>query len=231
MKVLLIDDEAVAARRLERLTRGVLGDELRVLTVAHGLSEAQHSLSAGAFDLILLDLNLSGDDGFALLADEIGGAAVIVVSAHADRAIEAFAHAVLDFVPKPVSEARLRQALERFQARPSHSLGNRLIVRSHGRADIIDIADIVRISGADDYSEILLTTGRTVLSERRLAELERTLHADFVRVHRSYVVNLRHVQAVESPATRPILRSKDGTATPVSRRRLARLKRQLRTLS
>ncbi|MBK6705628.1 MAG: response regulator [Caulobacteraceae bacterium] len=73
MKVLLIDDETVAARRLERLTRSVLGDDLRVLAVAHGLSEAKQLLSASAFDLILLDLNLSGDDGFALLADEIGG--------------------------------------------------------------------------------------------------------------------------------------------------------------
>ncbi len=230
MKVLLIDDETVAARRLERLTRGVLGDDLRALAVAHNLSEARQSLSNSAFDLILLDLNLSGDDGFALLADEIGGAAVIVVSAHADRAIEAFAHAVLDFVPKPVSEARLRQALERFQARPSSSLSDRLIVRSQGRADIIDTADIVRISGADDYSEILLTSGRTVLSERRLAELEHSLHADFLRVHRSYVVNLRHVEAVEPPAMRPILRSKGGVETPVSRRRLAYLKQRLNSL-
>ncbi|MGH6952049.1 MAG: response regulator, partial [Vitreimonas sp.] len=76
MRILLIDDEAVAARRLERLTRAILGAELRELAVVHDLAEARGRLHGGGFDLILLDLNLAGDDGFDLLAEELAGAAV-----------------------------------------------------------------------------------------------------------------------------------------------------------
>ncbi|MBK6705629.1 MAG: hypothetical protein IPG56_18935 [Caulobacteraceae bacterium] len=106
---------------------------------------------------------------------------MIVVSAHADRAVEAFARVVLDFVPKPVTESRLRQALERFQARASSSLSDRLVVRSQGRADIIDIADIFRISGADDYSEILLASGRTVAERAAASRARAQLAYDFAR--------------------------------------------------
>jgi DNA-binding LytR/AlgR family response regulator len=159
------------------------------------------------------------------------GSRVIVVSAHAGRAIEAFRHAVLDFVPKPVAEARLRQALDRARDAAAARAPRRLIVRASGRVDVVDLYSIVRISGADDYCEILLANGGRLLSDRRLAAMEEALPAKtFLRVHRSYVVNLRHVEAVELRGARPTLRHKGGAVTPVSRRRLSVLKSRLRRL-
>lgn len=99
MQILIIEDEAVAARRLERLSRDALGDALTGLHHAFDLEDARTLLDAQPIDLILLDLNLAGDDGFDLFQTDIGLARVIVVSAFPDRAIEAFGHAVLDFVP------------------------------------------------------------------------------------------------------------------------------------
>src|SRR5262245_16102148 len=118
MNILILEDEIVAARRLERLTRRILSDDVEHLAVAHGLSDALRLLAGKRFDLILLDLNLSGEDGFDLLAEDVGAAQIIVVSAHPDRAIEAFHHDVLDFVPKPVMDARLRQAINRVRRAP-----------------------------------------------------------------------------------------------------------------
>jgi DNA-binding LytR/AlgR family response regulator len=231
VKILLVDDETVAARRLERLTRRILGEAVERLTVAHELDRARALLQEETFDLILLDLNLAGEDGFGLLAERICGASVIVVSAHPHRAIEAFQHAVLDFVPKPVGEDRLRQALERARDAAAPSAPRRLVVRSHGRVDIVDIDAIVRISGADDYCEILLSSGRTLLCDRLLTDLESELpQSMFLRVHRSHVVNLHLVEAVDLRSARPALRHRGGAHCPVSRRRLSELKDRLRLI-
>jgi DNA-binding LytR/AlgR family response regulator len=231
VKILLVDDETVAARRLERLTRRVLGEAVEHLVVAHEVDHARALLQEEAFDLILLDLNLAGEDGFGLLAERIGAAFVVVVSAHPDRAIEAFEHAVLDFVPKPVGEDRLRQALERVREAAAPSAPRRLVVRSHGRVDMVDLDTIVRISGADDYCELLLSSGRTILCDRLLTELEKELPENmFLRVHRSHVVNLRLVEAVDLRSARPGLRHRGGAFSPVSRRRLSELKDRLRRI-
>lgn len=228
MKILLVDDEIVAARRLERLTRRILGDAVELLAVAHDLDAARGLLADDTFDMILLDLQLTSEDGFTLLAERIRGACVIVVSAHPHRAIEAFHHAVLDFVPKPVGEDRLRQALDRARRVGAPASPRRLIVRSHGRVDILDIDAIVRVSGADDYCELLLLGGRTVLCDRRLTELEQGLPRNtFLRVHRSHVVNLRLVEAVDLRSAHPMVLHRGGTSCPVSRRRLATLKDRL----
>lgn len=228
MRILLVEDEVVAARRLERLTRRILGDAVKQLAVTHELAAARALLANEAFDLILLDLQLAGEDGFTLLAERLCNAAVIVVSAHPHRAIEAFQHRVLDFVPKPVGEARLRQALDRATRAAAPGSPGRLVVRSGGHVDVLDIDVIVRVSGADDYCELLLTSGRTILCDRRLRELEKELPRNmFVRVHRSHVVNLRLIETVDLRSARPMLRHRGGALCPVSRRRLAALRGRL----
>jgi len=221
MNVLIVEDEAVAARRLERLTRRILGDATRRLEIAYDLDGARAALEARPFDLILLDLQLAGEDGFDVLAARTRGAPVVIVSAYSGRAVEAFQHAVLDFVPKPVVEERLRQAIDRARAVAEPRARSRLIVRAHGRVDFVDVDTIVRATGADDYCELLLASGRTLLSERRLSELETDLpSATFLRVHRSHAVNLKFVERLERRAGRAVLLLRGGVESPISRRRL-----------
>lgn len=219
MRILIIEDETVAARRLERLSAGILGEDLLAVQHAFDLDEARASLAESAWDLILLDLNLAGDDGFDLFQTDIGLARVIVVSAFPDRAIEAFGHAVLDFVPKPVDPDRLSRALERARSSRNEPVQKRLIVRNPGRADFVDPAQIIRIAGADDYCEIALANGRTLLHDETLSELERKLPAGFMRVHRSYLANLDFAQAVEQDGSGFVLVQTEHVKTPVSRRR------------
>ncbi len=220
MQILIIEDETVAARRLERLSRDALGDALTGLHHAFDLEDARTLLDAQPIDLILLDLNLAGDDGFDLFQTDIGLARVIVVSAFPDRAIEAFGHAVLDFVPKPVEPDRLARALDRALDNREDGRGQkRLIVRNPGRADFVDPAHIIRIAGADDYCEILLANARTLLHDETLAELERKLPAGFMRVHRSYLANLDYAVSLEQDGSGYRLHQADGIDTPVSRRR------------
>lgn len=221
MRVLIVDDEALALRRLERLTRTVLSTELLEVFSTHSLRDAANALAARKFDVIFLDLNLAGEDGFKLLSENKTGAPVIVVSAFPDRAIEAFDHAVLDFVPKPVDQERLRIALQRLPKSGSPAELQRLAVRNLGKVELIEMNSIIRVSGADDYSEILLTDGRRLLCDQTLSELESRLPETFARVHRSHVINWAHVTSVETAHARPFVTHVNGTSTPVSRRRIS----------
>src|ERR1700755_1566460 len=119
MRVLIVEDEAPAARRLERMTADHFGPKLKAVASADTIPRARAALGTARFDLILLDLDLNGADGFEILKDAADGVRVIVVSARIDRAIDAFDNAVVDFVPKPVAPDRLARAFERAAEAPS----------------------------------------------------------------------------------------------------------------
>lgn len=226
MNILIAEDEAPAARRLERLVREHLGERIGELAVAPTAETARATLKTSRVDLLLLDLNLNGADGFSLL-DMAERPRTIVVSARSDRAIDAFDHAVIDFVAKPVSAERLGLALDRALDQPAaqKSRGS-LAVRSAGRIDLAAFADIVSLSGADDYVEVMLVDGRRFLHDMRLRDLERQLPSGFVRVHRSHIANTAHMRAIRTlPGRRRMLDLAGGATLPISRNRLTALTR------
>jgi two-component system response regulator LytT len=196
MNVLIVEDEEVVSRRLARLTRAILGPRLVSLEVAATLEVARARLHERALDLVFLDLGLNGEDGFRLLADAVAGSfQTIIVSAHADQAIRAFEYGVTDFVAKPYTEDRLRQALGRVDQREP-ALRDRLrvlAVRRHGEVRLLPVDTIVRIAAADDYSELHCEDYATWLHDKPLSALEQLLPARFVRVHRSHIVDVRRV--------------------------------------
>lgn len=222
MNVLIAEDEAPAARRLERMVRESLGQRIGDLTVASTVEAASTALASSRVDLLLLDLNLNGADGFSIL-NSAHRPPTIVVSANCSRAIDAFDHAVIDFVAKPVSAERLGKALDRALDRSFRPPGQAsLAVRSAGRIDLAAFTDIVALSGADDYVEVVLADGRRFLHDTSLQDLERRLPPGFVRVHRSHIVNAAHVRNVRTlPGRRRTLELVGGAEIPVSRSRTA----------
>ncbi|MBM9590980.1 helix-turn-helix domain-containing protein [Leptospira sp. 201903075] len=115
MKILILEDEPVHAKYLTKLLNtipGLLIDEIHHVT---SIDEADVHLKQTSIDLFFLDLNIFGSDGFEVL-DRIPTTTMstIIVSANTDNAIRAFEYGVIDFIAKPVSEDRLRLALERY---------------------------------------------------------------------------------------------------------------------
>lgn len=226
MNVLIAEDEAPAARRLERMVAEHLEARKPRIVLAATVEAAREQLVARAFDLLLLDLDLNGADGFTIIGAGRSRPRIIVVSARADRAIDAFDHSVADFVTKPVSAARLAQALNRALA-PAPTLRGpaSLVVRSAGRIDLVSFGDIVALSGADDYVEVVLADGRRFLHDTRLQELEQRLPPGFVRVHRSHIANIAHLRSVRILAGgRRVLVLSGCTEVPVSRGRVSAIK-------
>jgi DNA-binding LytR/AlgR family response regulator len=230
MHVIMVEDETMVARRLARCVESVLGASLQRLDIFGDLRSAEACLQATVPDVLLLDLNLHGRDGFDLLKRAVSGSFdTIVVSANTDRAIEAFEHGVVDFVPKPFTEARLGQAFERLSAKGGEGEAIRyLIVRHAGKLERIKIDDIRAIHGANDYSELELAGDSRRLHEKSLDKLAQMLAGRFMRIHRSHLVNLDEVHSLAAYAgSRYRLELKDGRELPVGRKWIKSARRAL----
>lgn len=196
LDVVIAEDEPLIAQRLARLTRQILGSEARTIECAANFHSACKFLTSAEGSLLILDLNLAGEDGFALLREALAQPCrTIVVSARTDRALEAFELGVVDFIAKPFTEERLALALRRAQEGIGRSTPY-LAISSAGQVQLVPLDTVVAIHGDDDYSSIETLDGRRHLHRKTLAALMEMLPPTFKRVHRSHIVNLSHVQRI-----------------------------------
>lgn len=235
LNIAIVEDEAQVAKRVARLTREILGERVENVNTFACLDEAGLALVSEAFDLLILDLNLNGEDGFELLRRVAAESFhTIVVSAYKERALEAFDFGVLDFVPKPIDERRLRVAFERLLSTSSiHSqvasnFAKRLAIKSNGLVELIPVEEISHISGADDYSEVFLKSGKSVLSDKTLNSLDILLGDTFIRIHRSHIVRTNEIKRLRvSEGSRYNVDLPSGVQLPVGRSCVSRIRELL----
>jgi len=233
IKILIVEDEAIVARRIQRLLKELL---LVPFTVQHKdtLDDAQDYLAQHSIDLLLLDLNLYGSDGFEVLMGLLAQSFhTIVISANCDRAIEAFEYGVLDFVAKPFSQQRLAKALDRYLSKENSS-GEQtrfLTVRTSKGLELIALDDIDYIQSCDNYSALKLLSGRELLHDKSLSALQQILPGEYFRSHKSFVINLTLIESLQSEAgSRYQLTLRSGTVLPVGRSRINELRARLNTI-
>lgn len=221
MNILIVEDERVAARRLERLTREILGTKIHSIHCLESLPDSELFITNRQVDVLILDLNLNGKDGFHLLQSAVAESfQTIIVSANTDRAIEAYEYGVVDFVPKPFDKDRLIKAferLERMKQNRSHAV-KVLVTRNQGMIQIIPVHKVKYLKGAGDYVEIHLKDNSFVLHNKSLEALINLLPPSFIRIHKSYIADLNLIENVNiygGGKYECILH--DGTALPVSR--------------
>lgn len=231
MRLLIVEDEAVVARRIEQFCRRILGERLEWLRVSETYEAAQSVLAESPIDVLLLDLHLPGSDGMSLLEAKVAGSFhTIIVSACTDHALRAFEHGVLDFVAKPFTEARLAEALRRATDPEGRSpqAARFLAVRKVGRIELIAVDDVLYIQGADDCSELVLFNGRRELHDKTLEKLQSVLPPVFERIHKSYLVRWSAVTALHvRQGSRYAAELKNGILVPVGRQRYKELRRKL----
>lgn len=210
-RILMIEDEPLARARLRRLVA-----ELR--PAACWLGEAGDGTAglhllrthADALDLLFLDIELPPGGAFSLLADaEAEGLPlppVVFVTAHASFAVDAFRWAACDYLLKPVTRPRLAQAMRRAQDLRSPALPlppappstppERLVVHHRGRLVVVPLSEVTHLVSEQRLVLVVTPAGRFVV-DRTLAELEGRLGGRFYRIHRSALVALDRVVAVE----------------------------------
>ena len=231
MRVLIVEDEPLLARRLERFCHEILGEKLESIRVATLFSEASARLDESPIDLLLLDLNLHGRDGMELLQASVAGSFhTIVVSANTEQALRAFEFGVMDFVPKPFSKERLAQAFARVTERDGRagSAAKFLAVKKYGKVELVPIDRVLYVEGAGAYAELVLDDGKRELHDKTLEKLHALLPAGFERIHKSYVVRWTAVKALHAQeGSRYEVELKNGLRLPVGRTRYKELREKL----
>ena len=236
LNAMIVDDEAPARSELKYLLEetGRMGN----IVEASSAREAVERLMENRADVMFLDISMPKTSGMQLaeaLRNLKNPPAVVFVTAYSEYALEAFGVDAVDYLMKPVETARLRQALDKVQARvkpakqPSATV-ERIPVEKSGRKVLVPVDQIRYIEAKDDYSCIYTDTER-YLSTISLAKLEAKLSEHgFFRVHRGYIVNLSYVEDVETISSGILqlgINGVEGKKISVSRRRVVALKRAL----
>jgi two-component system, LytTR family, response regulator len=215
---LIVDDEPLAREGLRMLLAG--DPDIAAVHEAKDGREAVAALRTTRPDLVFLDVQMPEMDGFAVV-QEIGAdrmPAVVFVTAHDHYAIRAFEINAIDYLLKPVTRERFAQALARAKARllaqPAEGASRqilslletlaaprravkRLAVRAAGKTAFVDVADVDWIEAAENYVKLHIG-GTSHLVHVTLSTLEESLDPEaFLRVHRSIIVNVAHIQELE----------------------------------
>ncbi len=208
IRAIVVDDEPLARSSLTVLLRR--DPEIEIVGECGSGAEALEKIRTAKPDLVFLDVQMPECDGFDVL-ELLGGdlpPAVVFVTAHDQYALRAFEAGALDYLLKPFDNARFDRALgrakERILSRKNFSgtkepaaRVERLAVKSAGQVSFIKTGEIDWVEAADYYS-CLHTGPRTHLLRRSLADLDQELDQGlFCRIHRSTIVNLDRVRALE----------------------------------
>ena len=235
LKAMIVDDEAPARSEL-RFMLDEVGD-VEVAVEADNVRKAIESLKEQRCDVVFLDINMPGVNGmqFAEALSKLKNPpAVVFVTAYSEYGAEAFGVNAVDYLVKPVETDRLKQAIDKVRNQlgqvQKKANSERIPVEKGGKKVLVPTDTIRYIMAKDDYS-CLYTEDDHYLSTISLTQLEERLpSASFFRVHRRYIVNLSHIREVESvPGGTLLLTMRDDEEKiPVSRRRVAPLKRVLK---
>lgn len=229
MRILIVEDVKTVANRIVRLTREILDTNITDLKWAGTLTEAQDLIEKSPPDLLLLDLNLHGKNGYDLLEKTVADAFhIIIISAYSDQAIRAFEYGVLDFVPKPFGKERLAQALYRIKDNSTQTEAGAkfLVIKSYGKTERIETKDILYIKAAGSYSEIFLTRGNCLTHCKTLNKLSQILPPTFTRIHKSFLINLKYfTQMIKIGDHKYVIELGPSLSLPLSRNHLEKVKK------
>lgn len=241
LRVVIVDDEEPARMAVRQDLEAAGGVEI-VGECANGF-EAIKAATDLKPDLLILDVQMPKLDGFEVLEVLGRDVPVIFITAYDEFALKAFEVHAVDYLLKPCSVERLREALARARARTAVTVTptalrhaarkpgtplDRVIIRDGADVHVVPVGKIDYVEAQDDYLSVQ-TAGRALLKEQTLSELETQLDPRrFVRIHRSYILNIDRLTKVELYAKDSriaILQS--GAKLPVSRAGYQRLQQLL----
>ena len=246
LRIVVVDDEALARAVVREYAAADPTLEI-VADCANGF-EAVKAVAELKPDLVLLDVQMPKLDGFEVLELLGRDQPVIFITAYDQYALKAFEVHAVDYLLKPYSAERFQEAIHRARerlrarlaapvdditeiikdARPRTGPAGRVLIRDGANVHVLPVDRIDYVEAQDDYVAFK-SEGKQYLKDQTLSAVEETLEPSrFVRIHRSYILNIDRIAKVElyaKDSRMAILR--DGTRLPVSRAGYARLSQLL----
>ncbi|MCX6224961.1 MAG: LytTR family DNA-binding domain-containing protein [Bacteroidia bacterium] len=203
---LVVDDEPNAIRILQEYLKEF--NNLVLAGTAGNAFDALHILQTNKIDLLFLDIQMPQITGLQLLKTLADPSAVIITTAHRDYAVDAFDFQVLDFLLKPISFERFSRSVNRYfefrrekdpyvQAdEPDQPV---LMIRSNRKDIRIPVHEILYLQAMGDYVILFLESGEKHMTIETITGISERLPVnEFARIHRSFIVNRRHIRAIGS---------------------------------
>ena len=198
MKILIVDDEALALRRLKRMLN-TLGFE--DIVEADKPADALELVKGERFDLALLDINMPGSSGLELgyeLRYQQDDLAIIFQTAYDEHALKAFDIGAVGYLVKPFSIEQLESAIERVNVQDKQTEELRIMSKAGDNYYLLKPDEIYYIQA--DLSEVMIRSlkGFSYYAQK-ISDLEKKLEKyDFVRIHRSYLLNINKIKEIET---------------------------------
>ena len=240
MKVVIIDDEPLARSMVKEYLQTY--PNMEVVQECNDGFEGVKAIQQHQPGLVFLDIQMPKINGFEMLELIENPPPVIFATAFEEYAIKAFETHAVDYLLKPFSKERFDKAMQKFQQQKpkteqtqalletvSHSPAQtgRIVLKDGGKIKIIPVPTIQYLEAADDYVKIFTQDG-SFLKKKTMQYFEDTLQQQFVRVHRSYIINTQLITRID-PYEKDghLVLLSTGARLPVSKAGYARLKEVL----
>lgn len=244
-KIIIIDDELLARTLVREYIQKM--EEIEVVAECANGYEGVKAIQQYKPDLIFLDIQMPKINGFEMLELLESLPSVIFTTAFDEYAIKAFEANAIDYLLKPFSEERFKQALDKWLLKKKDTVTainnlanllehsekqpdekNRIVVRTNTEITIIPVQDIHYIEAYDDYVK-LFTKDKYYLKKKTMNHYEQILDTTlFFRAHRSFIINLQQLTRIESMEKNSYLALlKGGKKIPLSRTAYTKLRAKL----
>ena len=244
LRIVIVDDEPLARAVVREYASG--DPDLAIVAECANGFDAVKAVAEHKPDLVLLDVQMPKLDGFEVLELLGRDQAIVFITAYDQYALRAFEVHAVDYLLKPFSAERFQDAMARARerqrakaappdveaivrdARPKSGPAERVLIRDGANVHVLPVDEIDYVEAQDDYVAFT-SAGKQYLKDQTLAAVEAALDPSrFVRIHRSYVLNIDRIAKVELYAKDSrIAILRDGTRLPVSRAGYARLSQLL----
>ena len=210
VRCIAIDDEPMALRQIKSYIERT--EQLELVAVCRSAMEAQEVLKTATADLLFVDINMPDMNGLEFVRSIDSGHYIVFTTAHPEFALEGFKLNAIDYLLKPFSYEEFMKAtqkvislvdlVERCHAAERAIAQNEaeaaakevISVKADYKTQLVKVADIVYLESAGEYVRLHIEGSSTITTLFRLKNMETTLPADgFLRVHRSYIVNLKRI--------------------------------------
>lgn len=202
MKAIIVEDELMARKALENLCRKV--DWLEVTGSFEDAASALDLVNEGNVELMFLDIELPGMSGLEFLEQLPYIPQVVFTTSNTDYAYEAYQYDVTDFLKKPITQHRFLKAIEKIELREhqlkaiaSASAAHEIYIKTEGKLVRLPFEDILYFENVGDYVKVVTCKENHLIHGSLKAIDQRIQNPRFIKVHRSYIVNMDKIKDIE----------------------------------
>lgn len=222
MRIAIVDDDITQLKHIAGLTSEITGVEYEKISLFTSSEEFLFYYSPGLYDLLLLDIQMNGDNGIVLakkIREQNDNVSVIFITAVSDYVFSGYDVGAKQYLLKPVNKAKLKECIDKLKEERAD--GVKIFFNNSDGGLAISSRDILYLEAVAHNTEIVCKNG-VITAADSISECEKKLTDRFVKAHRSYIINLEYISSIKK--YNAVL--DNGGCVPISRRLYSEVNRR-----